>query len=87
LIDPRSVIPVSIMPAYPWLTRDLDTGLIADNLAALARLGVPYDEAMIDNAMADARARAGPSPTAPTACATATARMSPYAPLTATRRA
>src|SRR5690606_26743018 len=24
LIDPRSVVPESIMPAYPWLTRKLD---------------------------------------------------------------
>jgi len=60
LIDPRSVIPVSIMPAYPWLTRDLDTSLMEPKLAALARLGVPYDDAMIDNAMADARAQSRP---------------------------
>ncbi|MGX0877859.1 cytochrome c oxidase cbb3-type subunit 2 [Roseovarius sp. MBR-154] len=60
LINPRAVIPVSIMPAYPWLTRDLNTGLIEDNLATLARLGVPYDDAMIDNAMADARAQSRP---------------------------
>ena len=60
LIDPRAVIPVSIMPAYPWLTRPLDTALIEDNLAALARLGVPYDEAMITNAEADALAQSRP---------------------------
>lgn len=60
LIDPRDVIPVSIMPAYPWLTRSLDTDLMEDNLATLARLGVPYDEAMIENALTDARAQARP---------------------------
>ena len=60
LIDPRAVIPISIMPAYPWLTRSLDTDLIADNLATLARLGVPYDDAMIDNALADARGQSQP---------------------------
>jgi len=60
LIDPRSVIPVSIMPAYPWLTRPLDTNLIEDSLATLARLGVPYDEAMIANAEADALAQSRP---------------------------
>ena len=60
LIDPRDVIPVSIMPAYPWLTRPLATSLIEDNLATLARLGVPYDETMIENALADARAQARP---------------------------
>jgi cytochrome c oxidase cbb3-type subunit 2 len=60
LIDPRDVVPVSIMPAYPWLTRSLDTDLMEDNLAMLARLGVPYDEAMVENALADARAQARP---------------------------
>lgn len=60
LTDPRSVIPVSIMPAYPWLTHSLDTGLIEDSLAALARLGVPYDEAMIANALDDALAQSRP---------------------------
>lgn len=60
LIDPRDVIPVSIMPAYPWLTRSLDTELMEDNLATLARLGVPYDAAMVENALADARAQARP---------------------------
>ena len=60
LIDPRSVIPVSIMPAYPWLIRPLDTGVIEDSLATLARLGVPYDEAMIANAEADALAQSRP---------------------------
>ncbi|HMQ91668.1 MAG TPA: cytochrome-c oxidase, cbb3-type subunit II [Amaricoccus sp.] len=60
LIDPRSVIPVSIMPAYPWLIRPLDTDLIESNLATLARLGVPYGEAMIENAMADALAQTRP---------------------------
>lgn len=60
LIDPRSVVPVSIMPAYPWLTRSLDTGLIEDSLATLARLGVPYDEEMVANAVADALAQSRP---------------------------
>ncbi|RYG89973.1 cytochrome-c oxidase, cbb3-type subunit II [Loktanella sp. IMCC34160] len=60
LIDPRSVVPVSIMPAYPWLMRPLDTDLLEGNLATLARLGVPYDEAMIENALADTRAQARP---------------------------
>jgi cytochrome c oxidase cbb3-type subunit 2 len=60
LIDPRSVIPVSIMPSYPWLSRSLDTGLIEDSLATLARLGVPYDAAMIGSAAADALAQSRP---------------------------
>ena len=60
LMDPREVIPVSIMPAYPWLTRSLDTRLLEPSLATLARLGVPYDEAMIENAEADALAQSQP---------------------------
>lgn len=60
LIDPRSVVPASIMPSYPWLTRPLDTELLSDSLATLARLGVPYDEAMIAAAGADALAQSQP---------------------------
>ena len=60
LNDPRSVVPASIMPAYPWLSRPLDTGLLRDQLATLARLGVPYDETMIAQAVADARAQSAP---------------------------
>lgn len=60
LTDPRSVVPVSIMPAYPWLTRPLDTTLIEARLATLARLGVPYNEGMVENALADLRAQTQP---------------------------
>ncbi len=60
LIDPRSVVPASIMPSYPWLTRPLDTDLLSDALATLARLGVPYDEDMIAAAEADALAQSRP---------------------------
>lgn len=60
LTDPRAVVPASIMPAYPWLDRPLDTGLSSDSLATLARLGVPYDDAMIAAAAADALAQSRP---------------------------
>ena len=60
LIDPRDVVPVSIMPSYPWLMQPLDTGLLEDSLATLARLGVPYGEEMIGNAAADALAQSRP---------------------------
>ncbi|MFA5539189.1 MAG: cytochrome-c oxidase, cbb3-type subunit II [Gemmobacter sp.] len=60
LIDPRSVVPVSIMPSYPWLMRPLDTGLLQGGIATLARLGVPYDDDMIANSVADARAQSQP---------------------------
>ncbi len=60
LIDPRVVVPASIMPAYPWLARPLDTGLLGDELATLARLGVPYDDAKVAAAEADASAQSRP---------------------------
>jgi len=60
LTDPRSVVPASIMPAYPWLSGALDTSGLSGQLATLARLGVPYDAAMIANAEADALAQSRP---------------------------
>ena len=53
LIDPRSVVPVSNMPAYPWLfERKLDGADTAAKLRALRTLGVPYTDADIDGAKA-----------------------------------
>ena len=60
LVDPRAVVPASIMPAYPWLARPLDTASLGAELATLARLGVPYDEAMVANAAVDALAQSRP---------------------------
>ena len=43
LIDPRSVVPQSNMPAYPWLaTNKVDHTTISDHMRALSRVGVPY---------------------------------------------
>ncbi len=45
LLDPRSVVPASIMPAYPWLERQaLDGGEVALKMRALRRLGHPYSD-------------------------------------------
>jgi cytochrome c oxidase cbb3-type subunit II len=56
---PTSVVPGSIMPAYPWLVRtELDFTHIADDLKVQASLGVPYSTEMIANAIADTRAQA-----------------------------
>ena len=61
MIDPRSVVPESIMSGYPFLaTTPLDYRQIAEHLKANAALGVPYDAAMIENAVADVRAQANP---------------------------
>lgn len=59
-IDPRSVVPESVMPPYGFLLRPLRTDDIVSHLRALQRLGVPYTDAMIANAAADLRAQADP---------------------------
>lgn len=61
MMNPRDVVPTSIMPSYPWLMRPLDSSLLEPSLATLARLGVPYDEDMVANARADALAQARPN--------------------------
>lgn len=42
LIAPRSVVPQSIMPNYPWLMADLDYSDVAQRMRALRFTGVPY---------------------------------------------
>lgn len=54
LINPRSVVPESIMPGYPFLaSAPLDTSTIVDKLKAQRMVGVPYTDDMIANATAD----------------------------------
>jgi cytochrome c oxidase cbb3-type subunit 2 len=61
LIDPRSVVPESIMPTYPHLARqDVEPVHIGDDLKALSIVGVPYSEEMIAAASADMIAQATP---------------------------
>jgi len=54
LQDPRSVVPESIMPGYPWLTGQAasDSGDIQKKMRALVRLGTPYSEEEIEAAPA-----------------------------------
>lgn len=61
MIDPRSVVPESIMPAYPFLARRaVRAETIAGDLKANRAVGVPYDDAMIESAAADLVAQANP---------------------------
>ncbi len=54
LINPRAVVPDSIMPPYRFLaSTDVDTHAIGAHLVANSRIGVPYSEEMIANARAD----------------------------------
>jgi len=61
MADPRSVVPESVMPGYPFLAETaLDSSTVARVLRANAAVGVPYDEEMIANARADLIAQANP---------------------------
>lgn len=54
LMDPRSVVPTSIMPGYSHLAHTpLEYGNIGGKLATQATIGVPYSEDMITEARAD----------------------------------
>ncbi len=54
LIEPRAVVPESIMPGYPWLeNRDVDIDATVAKMRALRTLGHPYEEADIQNAAAE----------------------------------
>jgi cytochrome c oxidase cbb3-type subunit 2 len=61
LINPRDVVPESVMPPYAYLTRAKvridDLGL---HLAALRKVGVPYTDEMIANASNDAYGQTTP---------------------------
>jgi len=51
LMNPRDVVPESIMPGFPWLaTTPADASNIQRKLRALRGLGHPYSDADIDNA-------------------------------------
>ena len=53
LINPRDVVPESIMPGYPWLeTTMLDGDDIQAKMRGLRKLGSPYTDEQIANAPA-----------------------------------
>jgi cytochrome c oxidase cbb3-type subunit II len=59
LDEPRSVVPGTVMPRYPWLAKtELDYAHIADDLKVQTTLGVPYTAEMISSAKADVAAQA-----------------------------
>lgn len=58
MIDPRSVVPESIMPPYSFLARTaLDFQDMGDHLRTLRVLGVPYSDDQIAAAIDDVRAQ------------------------------
>jgi cytochrome c oxidase cbb3-type subunit 2 len=61
LIDPRSVVPESVMPPYRFLAeKDLDYGDIVDRMKVLRAEGVPYTDDELTNAKKDLEAQADP---------------------------
>ncbi len=61
LTAPRSLVPESVMPGYPFLAeRALDYANIAGHLKANRTVGVPYSDAMIAQAVADVETQANP---------------------------
>jgi cytochrome c oxidase cbb3-type subunit 2 len=61
LIDPRDVVPESIMPSYAFLARRaLRSGDIAEHLKTNRIVGVPYSDEMIAKAKADLLAQLDP---------------------------
>lgn len=51
LIDPRSVVPESIMPSYPWLDKNkVDKNTIVSKMKVLKNMGHPYTDEQIKQA-------------------------------------
>lgn len=61
LVNPRSVVPESIMPPYSFLAKnEIDVINFASHLKANRAVGVPYSDEMIAYAAADLMAQANP---------------------------
>ncbi len=61
MADPRSLVPESVMPGYPFLLEaDVYVDDMADHLKTNRMIGVPYTDEMIASAVADAKAQANP---------------------------
>lgn len=62
LTDPQSVVPESVMPKYGYLlNREIDGRYITQIMNTHRFVGVPYDEAMMENAVADFTAQGDPN--------------------------
>ena len=58
LINPRDVVPESVMPGYPWLAKnELSTDLIQKKMTVLRTLGHPYSDEEIKAAPEDIKGK------------------------------
>jgi cytochrome c oxidase cbb3-type subunit 2 len=61
MASPRSLVPESIMPGYPFLLEQpLNVEELGEHLSANQAIGVPYDDVMVENAVSDARVQVNP---------------------------
>ena len=59
LFNPRSVVPESIMPGYPYLETTLDMSMLKERMKILQSLGVPYTEEDIEKCYDDIKTQLG----------------------------
>ncbi len=58
LMNPRDVVPESVMPSYPWLSENkLDGALTAKKLETFRNFGVPYTDADIQGGAASVKGK------------------------------
>ncbi len=58
LMNPRDVVPESVMPGYPWLAKnELSTTLIRKKMTVLRTLGHPYSDEDIKSAPEDIKGK------------------------------
>jgi cytochrome c oxidase cbb3-type subunit II len=58
LLNPRDVVPESVMPGYPWLAKnELSTTLIQKKMTVLRTLGHPYSDEEIKAAPEDIKGK------------------------------
>ena len=61
LINPRAIVPQSVMPGYPFLaSAEVDAAGVAAHLKANRAIGVPYSDEQIASAAADLKAQVDP---------------------------
>ncbi|MDB5440672.1 MAG: cytochrome c oxidase, cbb3-type, subunit [Caulobacteraceae bacterium] len=62
LTDPRALVPESVMPPYKFLSaNDLNLRDLQARVKTMKILGVPYTQAMVDDAVQDAQDQADPT--------------------------